>query len=279
MEFKIKFAIIGLVGLLLASLVILLQVNSSKQVLEQQLNKLSKVESENTVLRKKVEEAQDLAVKVDALRDAVTKLSDEKVVLEKKIEDLNAELERQESDNLQIEGKLKNDNVMFKAKIKALNKEKKMLSEKASAFADQNISLTSKFNELGLLLKNKVAEIEDIKKRVSFAPQDSIVFNEEKKSVELTPIVVRPLASVYTSDKVPFIGKILAINRESAFAVINLGQDLGVKAGDNFLVYRDDKSIASLEVIQIRNLIAACDITKESRTIKVGDAVKLSDQQ
>ncbi len=276
MEHKIKFVIIGLVGLLLVSIIIILQVNGSKQALERRIIQLSKVESDNADLRKKLEQAVDLAAKVSSLRKELTNLAQEKTDLLAKIDTLNAEIERQESNNLQIQGKFKNDNIMLKAKIKALNKEKQILEEKVTSFADDNISLTSKFNELGVLLKNKVAEIEGLKNKLGLGVQDSVVFNEENKSVELTPITVHPSSSVYNPDEVPFIGKVLTINRENSFVVINLGQDVGVNTGDKFSVYRDDREIAVLEVIQIRSLIAACDIVKESKTIKIGDPVKLT---
>lgn len=275
---KIKFVIIGLTGLLLASIVIILQVNSSKQVLERKVIQLNKVESDNAALRKKLEQAFELGGKITALRKELTNLAQEKTELLAKIDTLNAEIERQESNNLQIQGKLKNDNVILKSKVKALNTEKKILEEKVSSLADENIGLTGKFNEIGVLLKNKVAEIEGLKNKFNPGQQDSVVFNEANKSVELTPITVHPASSVYKPDEVPFIGKVLAVNRENSFVVINLGQDTGVIVGNKFLVYRDDKEIAALEVIQIRSLIAACDIIKESRTIKVGDQVKLSEK-
>lgn len=276
MEHKIKFVIIGLVGLLLVSIIIILQVNSSKQVLERQIIQLNKVESDNADLRKKLEQAVELGHKVSLLRKELTNLAQEKTDLLAKIDTLNSEIERQESNNLQIQGKLKNDNIMLRAKIKALNKEKTILEEKVTSFADENISLTGKFNEIGVLLKNKVAEIEGLKNKFGQEQQDSVVFSEENKSVELTPITVHPSSSVYNPDEVPFIGKVLTINRENSFVVINLGQDVGTKIGDKFSVYRDDREIAVLEVIQIRSLIAACDIVKESRTIKIGDSVRLS---
>ncbi len=279
MGHKIKFVIIGLAGLLLASIVIILQVNSSKQSLERKIIQLSKVESDNAALRNKLEQAIDLAGKVSSLRKELTSLAQEKTEFLAKIDTLNAEIERQESNNLQIQGKLKNDNMILKSKIKALNKEKKLLEEKVNSFADENISLTSKLNEIGVLLKNKAAEIEGLKSKSGSGQQGIIVFDEENKSVELTPITVHPAASAYSPDEVPFIGKVLLINRENSFVVINLGQDTGVIVGNTFSVYRDDREIAILEVIQIRSLIAACDIVKESKTIKVGDSVKLSEKK
>ena len=234
------------------------------------------MESDNASLRQKLEQAIDLSGKVSSLRKELTVLAQEKTELLVKIDVLNAEIERQDSNNLQIQGKLKNDNVMLKAKIKALNNEKKILEEKVNSFADENISLTSKLNEVGVILKNKAAEIESLKKQSVSGQPGQVTFNEENRSVELTPITVHPLSSSYSPDEVPFVGKVLTINRENSFVVINLGQDAGVSVGSRFSVYRDDREIAILEVIQLRSLIAACDIVKESKTIKIGDSVKLN---
>jgi len=68
---------------------------------------------------------------------------------------------------------------MLKAKIKALNNEKKILEEKVNSFADENISLTSKLNEVGVILKNKAAEIESLKKQSVSGQPGQVTFNEE----------------------------------------------------------------------------------------------------
>jgi hypothetical protein len=70
------------------------------------------------------------------------------------------------------------------------------------------------------------------------------------------------------------VGKILAINRDNNFVVIDLGTSVGIKPGDKFQVYRDDSVIANLEVIQTREKISACDIKRETSPIKVGDGIK-----
>ena len=69
-------------------------------------------------------------------------------------------------------------------------------------------------------------------------------------------------------------GKVLAINRDSNFVIVDIGEDAGVKIGDTFRVYRDDKSVADLEVIQTRKNIAACDIKVEMSPIKIGDSIR-----
>jgi len=56
--------------------------------------------------------------------------------------------------------------------------------------------------------------------------------------------------------------------------IVDIGEDAGLKIGDVLAAYRDGKPIASLEVIQARRNIAACDIKKEDSPLKIGDAVR-----
>ena len=70
------------------------------------------------------------------------------------------------------------------------------------------------------------------------------------------------------------IGKVLAVNPDSNFVVIDMGTSAGVKTGDTFDVYREGKSIGSIEVIQARGSISACDIKKKSTTLRIGDSIK-----
>jgi hypothetical protein len=69
-------------------------------------------------------------------------------------------------------------------------------------------------------------------------------------------------------------GKILSVDRDNNFVVIDLGIDVGIKIGDTFQVYRGDRIIATIEVIQARRGIAACDIKKEYLSIIAGDTVR-----
>ncbi len=68
--------------------------------------------------------------------------------------------------------------------------------------------------------------------------------------------------------------KVLSVNRDNNFVVIDLGEDSGVKAGRTFKVYRDKRLIAALEVIRVAKTVSACDIKDETSPIKIGDTVK-----
>jgi hypothetical protein len=68
--------------------------------------------------------------------------------------------------------------------------------------------------------------------------------------------------------------KIMSIDRDNNFVVVNVGQANNLKLGDTFQVYRDGQAIGSVEVIQLRDRISACDIKIENTPLRVGDLVK-----
>jgi len=49
---------------------------------------------------------------------------------------------------------------------------------------------------------------------------------------------------------------------------------MGAKLGDTFKVYKQGNPIATVEVIQVRQSIAACDIKEETTPIEAGDIVR-----
>ncbi len=94
--------------------------------------------------------------------------------------------------------------------------------------------------------------------------------------MELPAIVVHS-ASADRKEKdtdTTYIGKILAVNQDSRFVVIDAGINAGIKIGDSFNVYRDGQNIGTITVIQSRNDISACDIRKEIKPLKIDDGVK-----
>lgn len=103
--------------------------------------------------------------------------------------------------------------------------------------------------------------------------------------VELPPIILqrenleaRVVASpleMITGRPSALKGRIVTINREHSFVVIDLGRQDGIDEGDRFGIYRDEVCIGSVEVIQMREGIAACDIkdVKEGYNIEIDDVV------
>ncbi|MDD5513366.1 MAG: hypothetical protein PHD09_06335, partial [Candidatus Omnitrophica bacterium] len=100
---------------------------------------------------------------------------------------------------------------------------------------------------------------------------------EQDDPVQLSPIVVRPQSDVSEQFTGPATtGNVVAVNRENNFVIIDIGEDNGIRVGDTFGVTdKTGKPVATLEVIESRSSISACDILKESGVIQVGNKVAI----
>jgi hypothetical protein len=152
------------------------------------------------------------------------------------------------------------------------------LERKISDLQKENTTFKDRFTQMDTLLRDRTLEMENLREELESGLTRQ---TENKESVELPAIVVRPsqisgkVGPPQQAQTAPLLsGKILAINKENKFVIIDLGQDHGVKIGDTFGVSRADKPIANIEVIQTRKEISACDIRSETAPINVGDIVQ-----
>lgn len=160
---------------------------------------------------------------------------------------------------------IKKENVALKQELNTLNRRKIYLEKKVAQLQEDKSNLERRFNEMSLM-------VEDIYKISE--PKEP-----EKESVELPPIVVRSPTEVSRSEQeqetAPAIeGSILGVSEENNFVIIDLGEDSGIKVGNTFQVYREGKEIATIEVIQTRSAVAACNIKEADTPIKIGDIIR-----
>jgi chromosome segregation ATPase len=197
---------------------------------------------------------------------------------QKVMDSVTSDLVREKNDKNTIEEGLKVikvENNVLKRQVKSLSSRKIVLEKKVAEFQEKNSTLEKRFNEMEVLLKDKMSQVENIKTQIA-SPQKTA----KDESVELPPITVRPAADNSVSEAQSaaeasaFRGKIVAINRDNNFVVVDIGQDSGINVGDSFQAYREDKLVAKLETIQVRQNIAACDIKKELSPVRVGDNVR-----
>lgn len=181
----------------------------------------------------------------------------------KKVTDSIAqELVREKNDKLQIQDSfksIKNENVIIARQLKSLNMRKADLDKKIKQLQEEKASLERKLSEMETVLTG-AAKIE--------------AAVQSKEFVELPPIVVRPQLETQIQEPTDFLGKILTLDRENNFSIIDLGEESGVKIGDTFGVYREGKKIANIEVIKTSKSVAACDITRETTPIEIGDTIR-----
>lgn len=198
---------------------------------------------------------------------------------QKIMDSLAQELVREKNDKLQINDSvksIKNENAVLRRQLKSLDNRKIILERKLAELQKENGALAAKLTDMETLFKERAVDLDNLKKKLESAGSASAMPESEKESVELPPIVVRPQVETFApSEPAAFSGaNIVAVNKEGNFVIIDLGEEAGVKTGDVFQVYREDKVIGSIEVMQTRKNIAACDIKKEASPIKVGDTIR-----
>jgi chromosome segregation ATPase len=196
---------------------------------------------------------------------------------QKMMDSIAAELVREKNDKFQIDSNaktIKDENKFLRRQLKALNNHKIDLERRLADLQDKNSTLNRRLDEMETMLKQRLFKTEALKKDMQLE-EKAKPLETEKESVELTPIVVRPQKVSVSSEEIAgLIGKVLAVNRENNFIIVDLGEDSGVKIGNIFTVYRQDQPVAEVVVIQTRKDISACEIKKENTPIQLGDTIR-----
>jgi predicted nuclease with TOPRIM domain len=227
-------------------------------------------------------EKSSLELEVASLRREEQDLKRQLDYNQKLMDSLAQELVMEKNDKFQIENSmkaLKAEEAILRRQFKSLNSRKIALEKKFMDLQRENSGLNVRLNEAEALLHERALQMDSLKKELYGVQKGQVSPGQQKESqapVELPPIVVRPQAEVGSSEEVmpKLVGKVLAVNRENNFVIVDLGQGTGVKVGDTFKVYRAGNVVGTLDVIQVRNDISACDINREAAPIKVGDTVR-----
>ena len=202
---------------------------------------------------------------------------DNRVTYTEKITDsLSTELvrEKKEKRKLQDElGSLKSEHITLLRQLKSLSNQKASLEQRLSDTELAKADLDKRIKEMSEMLEYKLTQVMDVKEDLQQIQQGAqITLPSQKSSVELPPIIVRSAAQAPSPAK--YTAQVLAVNRENNFIIIDLGEQDGLRPGINFGVYRNSNKIATIEVIQTRKNVSACDIKQASGPINVGDVVR-----
>ncbi|MDD5115873.1 MAG: hypothetical protein PHW98_02265 [Candidatus Omnitrophica bacterium] len=200
---------------------------------------------------------------------------------QKLIDSLAQDVVREKNDKSKIHDSLrtvKNENLVLIRQLKSLNNRKALLEKKVQELQDGKSTVERRLNEMEAMLADKMSQIDSLKQGLDDvrSGKAAVPDKKAKEAVELPAIVVRssPDSEAQDTAKSASSCRILAVNPESNFVVIDAGSSSGVKTGNSFKVYRNEKPIGSIEVIQVRGNISACDIKKKSTAFRIGDSVK-----
>lgn len=199
---------------------------------------------------------------------------------QKLADSLSQDLVREKNDKnkiLETFKSLRSENSMLLQQIRSLSNRKITLENKLQSVQEQKVNLERRFSEMQVMLSDKLSQIGNLNKQLTEIateekPKSSLPI-EKRESVELPPIVVRPQSENLQSQSLPVDGKVLAVNKENNFVIVDLGEDAGIKLGNRFRISRDGQYVGEVEAIQVRKNISACDIKKEIVPIEIGDSI------
>lgn len=164
-------------------------------------------------------------------------------------------------------------------------------NQEISHLNDQNKILTEKLQKLYQMADEKMKEISAAKS----ALEDTIA--DAKKSIDVQSSNAVDLGSIAVSQStiaapgLPVAekkfnagrlsskkqGRVLAINDEHGFIVVDLGKVDGIRNGMELYLKKNGEIVATLSVLEIRDVMTACNIKNGSsgRKIEINDQVSL----
>jgi len=149
--------------------------------------------------------------------------------------------------------------------------EKENMNAKLARFESDIEYKNREIDKFKIALQENAAGSEETRAEAYHSPEE----------VDLPPIVAQKTAKLTTpsleriGENSELKGRIVTVNKEHNFVVIDLGKQDGIGIGNKFNVYRGDAFLGSIEIIQARDRIAAADIKDltEGMDIEINDTV------
>ncbi|MFA4854762.1 MAG: hypothetical protein WC616_05385, partial [Candidatus Omnitrophota bacterium] len=212
------------------------------------------------------------------------------IQLQAQIEELNT---RQRITESKLE-ETKKKAVEFQLKLQEATAQIDSLTNELAQEKSLRLEASNKSEQLKVDLEQQKVLRQDIENRLNQAQDDGKKIKEQTKvmqqqkaeleakiknlesisnGVELGKVVVAPAPAVKPGKKsaVPqgksLEGRVMVVNKDYNFAVLNLGSKDGVNTGDEFSVYHAGKVIGVLKVEKVHESMAAAGFSEELKSI------------
>ncbi len=210
--------------------------------------------------------ATDLALKLQETKGKMDSLTSE-LAAEKsahaettnQLEQFKADLSKQQSLREDLENRLnqvQNDGKQIKEQIKIMQQQKVVLEEKI-----KNLETGAGGVELGKVVVNPEP----------FPAGKGVALAQSKIADKKNNVLDAKVSNVATKQSPSLVkeleGKVMIVNKEFNFAVINLGSKDKVKVGDEFLVYHAGKPIGDLKVEKVHEAMSAAGFAVELKDL------------
>jgi predicted RNase H-like nuclease (RuvC/YqgF family) len=255
---KGKVIIILLILLCCAAIIlsgiIYISLEKEKEKNKSLLEKISNLESKKEELERKIE---DYTLRLSKTDEKLDKN-------EEKIRELTFLLDKEKEEKKEVLLQLSS----LKETLDKLKKENRELEKKIAQKVKEIGSLKVEVERLEKAKEQLAKKIKEISSGSEVELGKIVVAQEEIGSSEIMQDF-----SQETSDK-QLEGKILVVNKEYSFAVINLGLRDGVSSGDRFSVYRKNKYIGDVVVERVDEGMSSVNFVNP----QVKDAVREGDR-
>ena len=206
--------------------------------------------------------AMDFQLKLQAAKTEIDSLTGElageksaRLEASSKLEQTIADLEQQKVLRQDLENKLnqsQDDSKKIKEQIKVIEQQKAELEAKIKSLEPASTV------ELGKVVVNNETSAIDARAKA-------------RAEAEMKANVAPHPAKVEKKEKVPQVksleGKIVVVNKENNFVVLNLGSKDGVSMGDEFSVSRAGKTIGEVKVEKVHESMSAAGFAAELKDI------------
>ena len=222
--------------------------------------------AKNLVLSSQISELQTakntLQKERDEIKAQIASVESELDSLKQEAKQLEDQIGSEKSKRQAAESKLKSKDsevVTLQSKINDYESNLSGLKSKYSGLESENEELLNKLNQIRLAKKALEAKISS----------GNVISSYAEDEVELGTVIVK-------ADEVIGDGRVLVVNKEFNFIVIDLGEQNGVGIGAQFGVYRNGELLAKVEVEQVYKDMSSAKILAEdfSGEIQEDDEVK-----
>lgn len=255
----------------------------------------------NAQLRLSREQLAALTMQRQALTEQLAALQEERRGFEERLAGVRnqlaqatTELERARQSLKELEtreGQLRTERDQLKAQVGSLQAAREEAGVKARRLAEDNAELTrtvGRLRERLALLDRDVQQLQAQLTALQAAPQvytgyvsapgpsvsssaatPTPSIASRPGTVELPPIIVR---KEQAGMSLPVQGRVVEVNTQHAFIVVDKGSADGVRPGMRFDVVRAGKTLGQATVVRVRPTLAACDLNDLAHgPIQTGD--------
>lgn len=236
----------------------IVELGQRQRTTESKLEEVKKAASELTL------KLQEATSKVDLLTDELTQEKSARTEASNKLEQFKADFQQQKSLRQDLESRLKtaqDEGKQIKEQIKIIQQQKAQLEDKI-----KDMEAGSEGVELGKVIVSGEAAVavDDTAEGKSKAAKDKVSVAPAKS--EKAGKKFAPAAGLE--------GKVMIVNKEFNFVVINLGSKENINVGDEFSISREGKYIGDLKVEKVHEFMSAAGFAAELKDlIKENDKI------